>query len=202
MGAVIKKKKDNTRQILVLGLAGAGKSFLLKKLLDLNMDEKDIKEVQLESTLGFNQIKIDYLSKELTLWDIGGDQITRMYWATFYRNIKVDKVIFIINLCDEENNNNSLKELLNCINEEELKAAKFFVLFNYILEDKDQKKHNAKETKFKEDKELLIEDLKENLIYDMENRLEFDLFDISKLKQGEIKSIELMNKMFGVKKKK
>jgi len=166
------------------------------------MDEKDIKEVQLESTLGFNQIKIDYLSKELTLWDLGGDQITRSYWATFYRNLKVDIVIFIINLGDEENNKlKSLKELLNCISEEELKAAKFFVLFNYILEDKDQKKNNAKETKFKEDKELLLEDLKENVIHDMDNRLDFDLFDISKLKKDEIKSIELMNKMFGVEKK-
>ena len=195
---VAENVKMNSKQVLLLGLAGSGKTLLLKKLMD--MKATDVVDVAIDSTLGFNNIELDLFNAKLTLWDLGGDQISRSYWPTFYRNLKVDIVIFVICLSDEDNLNKSLKELLNCINEEELKGAKFFVIFNYIVDEKDRK--NFLETKYKEEfekKELLIQEIKENVIHDIDNRMKHEIFDISKLKQGENKTNELLEKMFEIK---
>lgn len=192
---------DNSMVLLVFGLEKSGKSLFIKKLLELKKKEKEL--VPLEPTLGFNYVTLDYLGSNYHIWEVGGDVISRSYWQTFYRNLNVNVVIYIININDTDNHHLALKEFLILVNEEELKMSKFIIIFNLKIDSKikrlnftDQDKQEVK-TRVEE----LIIQLKESPIHDYDNRVNYFIFDISKIKEGEHITTEMLNKCFLIKEK-
>ena len=70
-------------------------------------------ECDIDQTIGFNLINYKYLDVySFDIWEMGGDSVSRTYWPTFYRNLKIDIIVFMINLYDLKSHQESLKELL------------------------------------------------------------------------------------------
>lgn len=184
----------DSQQILVVGLEGSGKSLFVKKLIDFK--KKEIENVDLNSTVGYNYIQVSYGMSTFDIWELGGDVISRAYWATFYQNLKFNIVVYVINIYDRDSHAVSLKELLTLVNQEELKAARFFILFNIKLDER-LKLSYQEATLIKECKDVaegLLADLRECSIHDYDTRVFWDIIDISKIKDGENKTKELLSK--------
>ena len=190
-----------TSVILLTGLEKSGKSLFLKKLLELRKKEKEI--TQLEPTLGFNYITIDYSNQSYHIWELGGDSVSSSYWSTFYRNIATNMVLFIVNIFDEQNHQLAMKEFLKLVNEEELKIAKFILIFNLKIDDKSKRfsfnEQDYQEVKLKVD--FFLMQIQDSPIHDYDNRVFHFIFDISKLKEGEFNSMRMLNKCFMIKEK-
>ena len=189
--------KGESQQILLLGLSGSGKSLFLKKLLEL---KKEIRENLIESTVGYNFVSLEYFYNKFHIWDLGGDSITRSYWSTFYRNLRFNIVIYFINLYDDSSYMTMMKELIILLNEEELKQARFFILFN-IKPDENKKLISNDETTQREQREkieVILADLRECPIHEYETRVKWGSIDVSKMKDGENNTVELLAKcLFG-----
>jgi GTPase SAR1 family protein len=197
--------KNERQQVLLLGLEKSGKTAFLKKLKDIK-DKKGSNESKLDlgednndvDPKGFNLLEINNLNEgSYEIWDLGGDATTRQYWSTFYRKIQFNIVIFFIDLFNEKSHISALKELLILVNEEELKFARFFIIFNLICDEKNKLLFNEKYNEWKLLAESKMEELRECPIHDYESRVDWGLFDISNLKDGENKTNELLGKCLG-----
>lgn len=178
--------KIESQQVILLGLKGSGKTLFLKRIIEIKKNEIDLGNI--ESTNGYNFVSINYLDKVIDIWDLGGDTLNRSYWATVYRNISFNIVIYFINLDDPESFTLSLKELLILINQEELKQSKFYIIFNIKSNEMSNK------MEYNEVAESLINDLRECPLHDFENRVSWEILDVTKIKDGEIKTTELLMK--------
>jgi GTPase SAR1 family protein len=189
------ESSTDTKQLLIVGMEKAGKSLFLKKLLDLKKSDPD-STISLEHTTAYNYITYNYSrNKNFNIWELGGDKISRSYWPTYYRNLKFTKVIFIIDIFDKSQHIEAIRELLLMINEEELKEAKFFIIFNIIAVDK----LTLVDSEVKEIQEIannMMSDLKNALVHNFDTRVEWTVFDISKMKEGENKTVEMMSNIF------
>jgi len=196
MGGI--RSKIDSQQVLIVGLQSSGKSLFLKKILELK--KKETEDISLDSTVGYNYTTINYSDATFDIWDLGGDPICCSYWPTFYHNLKFTLVVFFINLNDVDSHCVALKELIVIINQEELKQARFFIVFN-VISDEMKKMGNNELGSIKENKELaesLMADLRECPIHDYEARVLWDIIDVSKIKDGENKTTELLAKcLFG-----
>jgi GTPase SAR1 family protein len=182
-----------TKQILVVGMERAGKSLFLKKLSDLKKSDSD--SSSLEHTVAYNYVTYNYYKSAFNIWELGGDKISRSYWPTYYRNIKFLKVIFMIDIFDRSTHIEAIRELLVMINEEELKEAKFFIIFNIIA----MERLTLMESEVKELQEVannMMTDIRNALVHNFDTRVEWAVFDISKMKEGENKTVEMMSKIF------
>lgn len=167
--------KEDSQQVLFVGLRGSGKTLFLKKLMEINKKEKE--EINLEPTLGYNFINLSEQNIPACIWDLGGDVHSIAYWPTFYRCIKFDLVVYFINLSDNQTQLDALRELLILLNEEELKSSRFYIIFNI------QSLHQTTDESIKE-YSLVVEDiilmLKECPIHEFESRVEWEIMDIRK----------------------
>ena len=188
----------NKYQCLVAGLQRSGKTLFIKKLCEMGKNNEAI-ECDIDQTIGFNLINYKYLDVySFDIWEMGGDSVSRTYWPTFYRNLKIDIIVFMINLYDLKSHQESLKELLVLINEEELKGAKFVVIFNCISKDTLIKNSSDSENEQKEIADSLVNFLRECPIHDYDNRVISSIFDVSKMKGGENNTIDLLKEIFSV----
>ena len=73
------KRTEKEARILVLGLDNAGKTTILKKL-----SEEDIESIM--PTQGFNIKSLSHDGFKLNVWDIGGQKAIRPYWKNYYEN--------------------------------------------------------------------------------------------------------------------
>jgi len=178
-------------QILVVGFEKSGKTLLLKKLLELKLPE--VEGGQIESTKAFDYVRIKIINSFYDFWELGGSDISRLYWPTFYRNLKFGYVFYLINIFDTNSHSNTLKELLLLANEEELKQANFIVIFNIIVDGKNTQNSENTWKYANELKEQLLETIKECPIHDYDLRFTEILIDISKIKDKELKTEELIN---------
>ena len=185
----------NKYQCLVAGLQRSGKTLFIKKLCE--MTNKELADSEMDQTIGYNLINFKYHDYTFDIWEIGGDSVSRTYWPTFYRNLKIDILVYMINLYDIKSHQESLKELLILINEEELKTAKFVVIFNSIIIDI-TKVNNDEENVEKEISDSLLNFLRECPIHDYDNRVISSIFDVSKMKDGENKTLDLLKEIFSV----
>ena len=71
------KRTEKEARILVLGLDNAGKTTILKK-----MSEEDIDTIM--PTQGFNIKSLAHDGFKLNVWDIGGQKAIRPYWKNYY----------------------------------------------------------------------------------------------------------------------
>lgn len=189
---------DTSLVAIVVGLERSGKSLLLKKLLELKKKEKEIGN--LEPTLGFNYITLDYSNQSYHIWELGGDSVSKSYWPSFYRALSINIVLYIINIYDVDNYLVSIKDFVQLVNEEELKIAKFYIIFNIKIEDR--KKTTVVDMKDVELKvDYLLALIQESPIHDYDNRVSHFVCDISKLKEGEFNTTKMLNKCLMVKEK-
>ena len=181
MGGI--NSKEKSQQVLIVGPKKSGKTLLFKRFIDR---KKDPDKINIETTLGFNHTTTKYENVTFDLWDLGGDPLTKSYWPTFYRNLRFTLVIFVINIADESTFSVALKDLLIILNEEELKQARFFILFNTAVDDEFKIKlgENLK-NEFKDKSDELITYLKESNVHEFESRVNWDILDVSKISDAD-----------------
>ena len=111
--------------IIMVGLAGAGKSKILKQF-------KLGKIVKSTPTIGVSTENVTYKNLRLTVWDVGGnDKIWpqwRLYLSHFITNIY--GIIFVIDSADRTKMVEAKSELLRIVNDHKLKHAVLLILAN------------------------------------------------------------------------
>ena len=113
-------------RIIMIGLNGAGKTSILYqlKLSDL---------VETIPTIGFNVEEIRYKSLNISIWDMGGNNIiyeneVRKLWRHYY--LEADGIIFVVDSTDKERFEQAKKALSLLIFDEELKGVPLLVYAN------------------------------------------------------------------------
>ena len=113
-------------RIIMIGLNGAGKTSILYqlKLSDL---------VETIPTIGFNVEEIRYKSLNISIWDMGGNNIiyeneVRKLWRHYY--LEADGIIFVVDSTDKERFEQAKQALSLLIFDEELKGVPLLVYAN------------------------------------------------------------------------
>jgi len=108
-------------RIVMLGLDAAGKTTILYSL--------QIGEVTSTiPTIGFNVEILKYKNIEMTVWDIGGQDILRPLWKHYYQN--TDAVIFVVDSNDQERLEMVREELFKVLASDELRNSTLLVFAN------------------------------------------------------------------------
>ncbi|XP_034033745.1 ADP-ribosylation factor-like protein 9 [Thalassophryne amazonica] len=83
------------RQVLVLGLDGAGKSSMLQRL---NPGQLSAKRGHCQPTRGFNFMSLSSPTCQLNFLEIGGAEDLRRYWTDYLRNTNV--LVYVVDSSD------------------------------------------------------------------------------------------------------
>nr|XP_033783458.1 ADP-ribosylation factor-like protein 10 [Geotrypetes seraphini] len=95
LGAVLEAQKDSyDRQVLVLGLDGAGKSSILHCLTTNTVKEHP------GTTYGFNSLSVNTEGFKIDLLEIGGSPNLRTYWNLYLS--KADVLLFVVDSADSK----------------------------------------------------------------------------------------------------
>ncbi|PIA99173.1 ADP-ribosylation factor-like protein 2 [Cercospora beticola] len=113
--------KDKEMRILMLGLDNAGKTTIVKKIMD-----EDVTEVS--PTLGFIIKTIDYEGYKLNIWDVGGQKTLRTYWKNYFE--KTDTLIWVVDATDRERLGDCRDELKGLLLQERLMGASLLIFKN------------------------------------------------------------------------
>ncbi|KAF2362644.1 Small GTP-binding protein domain [Trinorchestia longiramus] len=111
----------NHCRILMVGLDGAGKTTILYKM--------KLGEVMTTiPTIGFNVETVEYKNLELTVWDVGGQEMLRSLWRHYYQN--ANAVIFVVDSSDTSRFSEAKKELHITLESDELRDVPVLVWAN------------------------------------------------------------------------
>lgn len=113
--------KDKEMRILMLGLDNAGKTTIVKKIMN-----EDVNSVS--PTLGFIIKTIEYDGYKLNIWDVGGQKTLRTYWKNYFE--KTDTLIWVVDATDRERIDDCRQELEGLLLEERLMGASLLVFKN------------------------------------------------------------------------
>ncbi|KAF2229422.1 ARF/SAR superfamily [Viridothelium virens] len=113
--------KDKEMRILMLGLDNAGKTTIVKRMIN-----EDIYEVS--PTLGFIIKTIDHEGYKLNIWDVGGQKTLRTYWKNYFE--KTDTLIWVVDSTDRDRLEDCSTELKGLLMEERLMGASLLVFKN------------------------------------------------------------------------
>ncbi|KAL9028348.1 MAG: hypothetical protein Q9196_003275 [Gyalolechia fulgens] len=113
--------KDKEMRILMLGLDNAGKTTIVKRLMN-----EDVNTVS--PTLGFIIRTIDYEGYKLNIWDVGGQKTLRTYWRNYFE--KTDALIWVVDAADRFRTKDCRRELAGLLQEERLMGASLLVFSN------------------------------------------------------------------------
>ncbi|KAJ1335359.1 ADP-ribosylation factor-like protein 2 [Microdochium nivale] len=113
--------KDKEMRILMLGLDNAGKTTIVKKIMD-----EDVNTVS--PTLGFIIKTIDFEGYKLNIWDVGGQKTLRSYWRNYFE--KTDALIWVVDVTDRLRIDDCREELHGLLQEERLAGASLLVFAN------------------------------------------------------------------------
>ncbi|KAL1800943.1 hypothetical protein ACET3X_001285 [Alternaria dauci] len=113
--------KDKEMRILMLGLDNAGKTTIVKKMMN-----EDVNSVS--PTLGFIIKTIEYDGYKLNIWDVGGQKTLRTYWKNYFE--KTDTLIWVVDATDRERIDDCRNELAGLLLEERLSGASLLVFKN------------------------------------------------------------------------
>ncbi|KAM3507539.1 hypothetical protein MY11210_007100 [Beauveria gryllotalpidicola] len=113
--------KDKEMRILMLGLDNAGKTTIVKKILN-----EDVHTVS--PTLGFIIKTIDYDGYKLNIWDVGGQKTLRSYWRNYFE--KTDALIWVVDSTDRLRIEDCREELHGLLQEERLAGACLLIFAN------------------------------------------------------------------------
>ncbi|AOW05873.1 ADP-ribosylation factor family-domain-containing protein [Yarrowia lipolytica] len=130
---IIKKQKlkDKEIRVLMLGLDNSGKTTIVKKILN-----EDVNEVS--PTLGFNIRTVTRGQYKLNIWDIGGQKTLRPFWRNYFE--KTDFMIWVVDASATDRLHDCRKELQAILNEDRLVGAGVLIWINKLdLVDPDQR---------------------------------------------------------------
>ncbi|KAH8815852.1 ADP-ribosylation factor family-domain-containing protein [Xylogone sp. PMI_703] len=113
--------KDKEMRILMLGLDNAGKTTIVKKIMN-----EDVNTVS--PTLGFIIKTIEYEGYRLNIWDVGGQKTLRSYWRNYFE--KTDALIWVVDATDRLRVDDCREELHGLLQEERLAGASLLVFAN------------------------------------------------------------------------
>mmetsp|Transcript_31040 Transcript_31040/g.68886 ORF Transcript_31040/g.68886 Transcript_31040/m.68886 type:complete len:184 (+) Transcript_31040:248-799(+) len=108
-------------KIVMVGLDNAGKTTILYKL---HLGEVVVSQ----ATVGSNVEMVKYRNIQLEIWDLGGQQNLRPFWATYYKN--TDAVIMVVDSTDRARVGVTKSELFNLLENEDLAKTPILVLAN------------------------------------------------------------------------
>mmetsp|Transcript_61350 Transcript_61350/g.126691 ORF Transcript_61350/g.126691 Transcript_61350/m.126691 type:complete len:182 (+) Transcript_61350:210-755(+) len=108
-------------RILILGLDNAGKTTILYRLHQGEV-------VTTIPTIGFNVETVTYKNIKFQVWDLGGQSSIRPYWRCYYPN--TNAIIYVVDSADTERVSICKDELLQMLEEDELKDAALCVFAN------------------------------------------------------------------------
>lgn len=108
-------------RILLLGLDNAGKTTIVKRIMD-----EDVNTVS--PTLGFIIKTIDYEGYKLNIWDVGGQKTLRSYWRNYFE--KTDALIWVVDATDRLRIDDCREELHGLLQEERLSGASLLIFAN------------------------------------------------------------------------
>ncbi|XP_037543717.1 ADP-ribosylation factor-like 10 [Nematolebias whitei] len=89
------EEEREKRQVLVLGLDGAGKSSMLQ---GLTPGESAMKRGQSRPTRGFNFLSLDAPACQLDFLEIGGGEDLRRYWLDYLRRTHI--LVYVVDSSD------------------------------------------------------------------------------------------------------
>ncbi|GAX84652.1 hypothetical protein CEUSTIGMA_g12073.t1 [Chlamydomonas eustigma] len=104
-----------------VGLDNAGKTTILYKL---SLGEV----VKSTATIGSNVEMVKYKNIQLEIWDLGGQQNLRPFWATYYKG--ADAIVMVVDSTDRARVGVAKSELFNLLENEELSKVPILVLAN------------------------------------------------------------------------
>ncbi|KAI9675670.1 MAG: ADP-ribosylation factor-like protein 2 [Caeruleum heppii] len=113
--------KDKEMRILMLGLDNAGKTTIVKRIMN-----EDVSTVS--PTLGFIIKTIDYDGYKLNIWDVGGQKTLRSYWRNYFE--KTDALIWVVDATDRLRLDDCRAELAGLLLEERLMGASLLIFAN------------------------------------------------------------------------
>lgn len=105
----------------MVGLDAAGKTTILYKF-------KLGEVVTTIPTIGFNVETVEYKNISFTVWDVGGQSKIRPLWRHYFQNTQ--GIIFVVDSNDMERVDEAKTELMNMLQEDELKDAVLLVFAN------------------------------------------------------------------------
>merc|ERR1711959_653698 len=79
-------------------------------------------------TIGFNVETVEYKNINFTVWDIGGQDKIRKLWRYYYQNTQ--GLIFVIDSDDRDRIEDARQELVQMLNEDEMRDAVLLVFAN------------------------------------------------------------------------
>ncbi|KAF3394753.1 ADP-ribosylation factor-like protein 2 [Talaromyces pinophilus] len=113
--------KDKEMRILMLGLDNAGKTTIVKQIMN-----EDVTTVS--PTLGFIIKTIDFQGYKLNIWDVGGQKTLRSYWRNYFE--KTDALIWVVDATDRLRIDDCREELAGLLLEERLMGASLLIFLN------------------------------------------------------------------------
>eukprot|EP00200_Dunaliella_tertiolecta_P004051 CAMPEP_0202358332 /NCGR_PEP_ID=MMETSP1126-20121109/12035_1 /ASSEMBLY_ACC=CAM_ASM_000457 /TAXON_ID=3047 /ORGANISM="Dunaliella tertiolecta, Strain CCMP1320" /LENGTH=153 /DNA_ID=CAMNT_0048951459 /DNA_START=201 /DNA_END=659 /DNA_ORIENTATION=- len=108
-------------KVVMVGLDNAGKTTILYKL---SLGEV----VQSSATVGSNVETVKYKNIQMEIWDLGGQQNLRPFWATYYK--KSDAVIMVVDSTDRARIGVCKAEMMSLLENEDLARTPIIVLAN------------------------------------------------------------------------
>merc|ERR1712070_836951 len=115
------KRSETEVRILMLGLDNSGKTTILKKLSD-----EDINHVM--PTQGFNIKSLIQDNFKLNVWDIGGQKTIRPYWKNYFEN--TDALIYVVDSSDKRRLEEAAQELGELTEEDKLTGIPVLIFAN------------------------------------------------------------------------
>ncbi|XP_078670431.1 uncharacterized protein LOC144910825 [Branchiostoma floridae x Branchiostoma belcheri] len=116
------EEESEEKRIVVLGLDGVGKSSFLACIAN-----QDCRQT-MKPTEGFNVMCIQTRQTSLNIWEIGGTENVRSYWANFLPN--TDVLVFVVDSTDEARLPLAREELHKVLSHPALKTVPLMVLAN------------------------------------------------------------------------
>ena len=115
------KRSEKEARILVLGLDNSGKTSILKRLSDEEIDS-------IQPTQGFNVKSLKQNGVALNVWDIGGQKSIRPYWRNYFE--ATDAIVYVIDSTDEQRMEETGIELDGLLGEQKLQNVPLLVFAN------------------------------------------------------------------------
>lgn len=112
---------DKQLRLLLLGLDNAGKTTILKKLSD-----EDVQNIT--PTQGFNIKSLKHGTFKLNVWDVGGQRAIRQFWSNYYDG--TEGIIWVIDSADRKRLEETGEELSELLVEEKLAGVPLLVFAN------------------------------------------------------------------------
>mmetsp|Transcript_30648 Transcript_30648/g.34203 ORF Transcript_30648/g.34203 Transcript_30648/m.34203 type:complete len:177 (-) Transcript_30648:20-550(-) len=121
MGGVTSREE----RMLILGLAGAGKTRLAQGMVLGNQFNDAIGVIP---TIAMGAVSFKYKNINYTLWDMKDTEEVRPLWRHYYQNATV--VVFVVDSTNKETLEEAGMILNKLVREEELKDCPFLIMAN------------------------------------------------------------------------